>query len=83
MTTRLSNFDAYRRRLAGPVADGYDPMRHVTALRLRDLGFGLCEDVGDDAFVTREAVGLRRDEVLLDGSVQLGLEVLVPFAGNR
>lgn len=57
----------------------YDPACHITAGQLRSMGFYICENISDDAFVRREAVGLNAAEDFCDGSATLGLEVLEPF----
>lgn len=57
----------------------YDPDRHITARELKGLGFYLHDNLPDEAFVRRAAVGLDPAEDLDDGTATLGLSVLEPF----
>lgn len=61
----------------------FDQQRHITARQLRALGFYVREDVPGNAYVQREAVGLRDEEDLDDGTATLGLNVLERFRTAR
>jgi hypothetical protein len=57
----------------------YDRQVHITAGELRALGFYLQENLADEAFVRREAVGLSPRETFDDGSPTVRLELLEEF----
>ena len=58
----------------------FNPDKHITAGQLRRLGFYVHENIADEAFVRRAAVGLDGKERLNRRSATVKLNVLEPFA---
>ena len=58
----------------------YDPRLHITAGQLRRLGFYVAENLDDEAYIPRVAIGLRRGDMIRGESATLGLTVLTPFS---
>jgi hypothetical protein len=75
----MSILNTIMQRFRPPNLTPYRPHQHVTVQQLRRLGFYLPENLPDQAYVRRIAVGLNPTERLNDGTASVGLQVLDCF----